>query len=190
MSLEKIVSKVEADSKAAEQVILQEAGQYRNGQLKQASKKCDAILKDFTQKAETTVAQLRSREEAGLEMEIKKRTLSSRKNILDSAFEGVLEHFKSLPASTKKDLYATLLSKASKEIPSGKIRHIKGEESMFSGFKAYTKGEPIDSIGGFIVESVDGRLEMDMRFEVLLKELWDRNLGEVSSMLFQDGAKP
>jgi vacuolar-type H+-ATPase subunit E/Vma4 len=190
MSLEKIVSKVESDSKAAEQAILQEAARYRNEQIRQTSLKRDEILKEFNLKAEQTIVQLRSREEAGLEMEVKKRMLSSRKNVLDSAFAGVLEHFKNLPAGAKKNLYAALMARVSKEIPSGKIRHLKGEESLFSGFKAYTKGEPTEGIGGFIVVSADGHLEMDMRFEVLLKELWDRNLGEISAKLFHDGEKP
>jgi vacuolar-type H+-ATPase subunit E/Vma4 len=189
MSLEKIVSKVVADSQAAEQAILQGATRYRNEQLRQASQKSDEMLKEFNLKAEQAIAQLRSREEAGLEMEVKKRMLSSRKNTLDSAFAGVLEHFKNLPAGAKTGLYVALMARVSKEIPSGKIRHIKGEDSLFSGFKAYTKGEPIEGIGGFIVVSADGRMEMDMRFEVLLKELWDRNLGEISAKLFSDGAQ-
>jgi vacuolar-type H+-ATPase subunit E/Vma4 len=190
MSLEKIVSKVESDSKAAEQAILQDAARHRNEQLKQASQKRDDVLKEFSLKAEQAITQLRSREEAGLEMEVKKRMLSSRRNVLDSAFAGVLEHFKNLPPGTKKNLYVALMGMVSKDIPSGKIRHLKGEDTLFSGFKAYTKGEPTEGIGGFIVVSADGRLEMDMRFEVLLKELWDRNLGEISTRLFNDGEKP
>ncbi|MDO9538180.1 MAG: hypothetical protein Q7J68_07660 [Thermoplasmata archaeon] len=187
MSLEKIVSKVEADSKAAEKAILQEGAKYRNEQLKLANQKRDEILTDFSQKAEQTITQLRAREEAGLEMEVKKQMLASRRKILDSAFEGVLEHFRNLPASTKKQLYAALMARVTKDISSGTIHCVKGDEALFSGFSAFTKGEPIQGVGGFIVKSSDGRLEMDMRFEVLLKDLWDRNLGEISAQLFSDG---
>jgi len=189
MSLERIVSKVEQDSKAAEQAILSEAAQYRNSQLAEAKRKRDAILAEFAAKAEQAIAQMRSREEAGLEMEVKKMSLASRKRILDTAFRSVLEHFSGLPQARKRKVYAALLAKASEDIPRGKIRHLKGEEPLFPASQAYARGENITGAGGFIVESADGHLEMDMRFEVLLKDLWDRNLAEVSAMLFGDGGR-
>ncbi len=190
MSLEKIVSKVEQDSKAAEQAMLQEAAKQRNERITQANRRRDEILAEHSHKALQTIAQLRSREEAGLEMEVKKRMLMSRKRILDTAFRGVLEHFAKLSPADKKKIYAALMAKAAKDIPSGRIHFVKGEESLFSGHSGYTKGGHITSAGGFILESDDGHLEMDMRFEVLLKDLWDRNLGEVSSMLFGEGGHP
>lgn len=189
MSLEKIVSRIEQDSKAAEQAILQESAQNREKQLKQANQEKARILKDFTAKAEQAIAQLRLREEAGLEMELKKNALASRKRSMDRAFEGVLEHFRALPAGEKKKLYAALMAQVVKDIPAGRIRHLKGEESLFSGFPGFKSGEPIQGVGGFIAVSTDGRLEMDMRFEVLLKDLWDRSLGEISAQLFGDGAQ-
>ena len=187
MSLEKIVSKIDADSKAAELAILQEGARHRDEQLKAASQKRAEILKEFNVRAEQAITQLNSREIAGLEMEIKKRMLASRRRTLDSAFEGVLEHFKKLPNTAKKNLYAALMAKAMKDIPSGTVRHLKGEESLFSAYSSFRSGQPIDGIGGFIVQSPDGKLEMDMRLEVLLRELWDRNLGEISARLFSDG---
>lgn len=190
MSLEKIVSKVERDSQAAEQAILQEAARYRNEQIAQANRRRDEILAEYSRKAAQTIDQLRSREEAGLEIEVKKRMLASRKRILDTAFRGVLEHFAKLPPADKKKIYAALMAKAAKDIPRGKIHLVKGEESLFSGHSGYTKGGHITGAGGFKLGSDDGHLEMDMRFEVLLKDLWDRNLGEVSSMLFGEGGHP
>jgi V/A-type H+-transporting ATPase subunit E len=188
MSLEKIVSKVEQDSKAAEQAILKEAARSRSELLAQAKQTRDEILSGYRQKADRTIAQMRTREEAGLEMEVKKRMLASRRKVLDSAFLGVMEHFANLPAASKKKIYAALMDSASRDLPRGKVRCVKGEESLFSGFPAYEKGAPIEGAGGFILESQDGRLEIDMRFEVLLKDIWDRNLGEISARLFDEGA--
>ena len=189
MSLEKIVSKIEADSLAAEQAILQEAAKYRNEQHKLANQRKAEIMAEYKSKADNAIAQLSAREEAGLEMELKKSALASRKRTLDRAFESVLEHFRNLPASEKKKLYQALMARVTKEIPTGKIRPAKKEESLFSSIGAFKLGEPINCIGGFIAESPDGKLEMDMRFEVLLKDIWDHNLSEISALLFSNGEK-
>ena len=45
-------------------------------------------------------------------------------------------------------------------------------------------GEDIDGLGGFVLESADGSVLMDYRFEGRLRNAWDASLGEVSSVLF------
>lgn len=187
MSLEKIVSKVEADSKAAEAGILREAEAQRQEALAAAKMRRDELLAEYKARAEQAVAQLKAREEAGLEMELKKRTLASRRRTLDRAFTSVLAHFAALPQDSKKRLYKSMMARVSAEIPGGKLRCRKGDEGLLSGFRGFSAGEPIDCAGGFIAVSDDGRVEVDMRFEVLLREVWDRNLGEVSAILFGDG---
>lgn len=186
MSLEKIVSKVEADSKEAEARTIGEAERQRDEILASAGKRRDELLAEYREKAEQAAALLRSREEAGLEMELKKRTLASRKRTLDRAFASVLAHFAGLAPDVKKRLYSALMARVAAEMPSGKTRCRKGDEGLLSGFPGFSTGEPIDCAGGFIAVSLDGRIEVDMRFEVLLRDIWDRNLGEVSAMLFGD----
>jgi vacuolar-type H+-ATPase subunit E/Vma4 len=50
-----------------------------------------------------------------------------------------------------------------------------------SGYKI---GDDIDGFGGFVLESSDGSVIMDYRFEGRLREAWSASLGEVSGILF------
>jgi V/A-type H+-transporting ATPase subunit E len=187
MSLENIVSRVEADSRAAEAGILREAEAQRDEALAAARRRSGEVLAGHRAASEAATAHLRSREEAGLEMELKKRTLASRRRTLDQAFESVLCAFAELPQDEKRRLYKAMMARAAAEIRSGKVRCRKGDEMLLSGFQGFSVGEPIDCRGGFIAVSQDGRVEVDMRFEVLLRDLWGRNLGAVSGILFGDG---
>ena len=187
MGLEKIVSKILADSKAKEQSILADAQKDSQGILADAQKQKAEILDSYKVKAEQSAAQMRAREEAGMEIEVNKKMLSIRREILEDAFEGVLQHFMKIQDSEKRKLYTAMVARLRTEIPSGTIHCRKGEEGMFSGVSGFRVGPPVDTIGGFIAENSDGTLIMDMRLEVLLKEIWDKHLVEVSGLLFPDG---
>mgnify|MGYP000414797051 FL=1 len=47
-----------------------------------------------------------------------------------------------------------------------------------------TIGEPIVGLGGFVLESPDGSVSYDMRFNTLLESTWGGKLAEINSILF------
>ena len=187
MGLDKIVTRVIADSKANEANILAEANKEREELLREAAKKRAEILESFRIDMEKTISLMKKRADAGMEIDVKKEMLSTRKRILENVFHEVLEHFCEIPEASKRKLYSALTTKLLGEFTQGTIRCRKGEEHLFRGIGQFTVGEPIDTVGGFMAESADGNLVMDMRFEGLLKELWDSNLDKISSLLFEDG---
>lgn len=187
MGLDKIVTRVVADSKANEANIIAEANKEREELLHEAAKKRAEILETFRVDMEKTISQMKVRAEAGMEIDVKKEMLSTRKHILENMFEKVLEHFRDIPDANKRKLYSSLTAKLLGEFTQGTIHCRRGEEHLFRGIGQFTVGEPIDTAGGFLAESADGNLVMDMRFEGLLKELWDDNLDKISNLLFEDG---
>ena len=186
MGLDKIVTRVVADSKAGEANIIAEANKEREALLHEAASKRAEILETFRIDMEKTISQMKIRAEAGMEIDVKKEMLSTRKQILENMFQKVLEHFSEISDASKRKLYSALTSKLLLEFTQGTIHCRKGEEPLFRGIGQFTVGEPIDTAGGFMAESADGNLVMDMRFEGLLKELWDDNLDKISSFLFDD----
>ena len=42
----------------------------------------------------------------------------------------------------------------------------------------------VEGIGGFVLESKDGSVVIDYRFEDRLRTAWENSLGEVSTILF------
>ena len=186
MGLDRIVTRVVADSKATEASILAEATKEREALLREAAKKKAEMMESFRIDMEKTISQMKIRAEAGMEIDVKKEMLSTRKQILENMFDRVLEHFRDIPDASKRELYSALTARLLDEFSQGTIHCRKGEEHLFRGIGQFTVGEPIDTAGGFMAESSDGNLVMDMRFEGLLKELWDSNLDKISSLLFED----
>lgn len=187
MGLEHIVERIVAESQAEEKRILSEAEVERQRMLSEAGKKRDEILADYRKQADDAVAQLKQREAARTEVEVKKRFLEIMKEILDDARHTVMGHFGALPEDTKRKYYSAMLKQVVSELPAGVIRCRRGEEKFFSGIPNFTVGENIDCIGGFLAESTDGRVVLDMRFDDIIREIWEKNAGEISSIIFPEG---
>ena len=48
----------------------------------------------------------------------------------------------------------------------------------------FPMGDDIDGLGGFVLESKDGSVVLDYRFDSLLEQAWKANLGSVNKALF------
>ena len=187
MSLEKIVASILANSKADEQNILLEARADARAVMDEASHGKAKILENYRIKTEKTISMMKERAEAGMEIDEKKEILSIRRQILEDMFNRVLEHFSNLPDASKQKLYSAMAARLLTEFTRGRIHCRRDEAHLLGGIGQFSMGEPIDTAGGFLAENDDGTLVMDMRFEVLLKDLWDRNLDIISGLLFEDG---
>ena len=64
------------------------------------------------------------------------------------------------------------------------IKHTRGAEA--GGFHEFEIGEDIDGLGGFVLESPDGSVLMDYRFEGRLRDAWEASLEEVNKILFEE----
>jgi len=187
MGLEDIVERIVAESEAEEKRIISEAEAERQKILSEAGKKREEILARYRQLIEENTAQLQQREAARTEVEVKKLFLRVRKEILDYAHSAVLEHFSALSDDTRRKYYSAMTKKVLAELSAGIIHCRAGEERFFSGIPGITVGEPIECIGGFLAESTDGSVVLDMRFDDIVSEIWDRNAGEISSIIFPEG---
>ncbi|GEM_PF-3324595 len=187
MGLENIVERIVAESQAEEKRIISEAEAERQKMLGEAGKKRDEILANYRRRMEEAVVQLKQREAARTEVEVKKRLLESRKEILDYAHNAVLDHFRNLPDDVKRKYYSAMARRVVAELSGGVIRCRAGEERFFSGIPNFTVGENIDCIGGFLAESTDGSVVLDMRFDDIVSEIWEKNAGEISGIIFPDG---
>ena len=50
--------------------------------------------------------------------------------------------------------------------------------------KAYSMGDDVDGLGGFVLESEDGTLSFDLRFDTLLEDAWAEQRAAVNETLF------
>ncbi len=148
-----------------------------NAQISEMKEKQD---KRVEEEKETLARQERS----SADLESKKLVLSKKKEILTEAFETALQQLENVPANKKLAYYKAMVDSAKTIIPAPKA--IISEKDNFSaadlGVVSVEKDPKVRS--GLLLQSEDGKIEVDMQFEVILQNIWDNNLKQLSEILF------
>ena len=148
----------------------------------------EAQISEMKEKQDKRVAEeketLARQERSSVDLESKKLVLSKKKEILAEAFESALQQLENVPADKKLAYYKAMVNSAKTIIPAPKA--IISEKDTFSaadlGVVSVEKDSKIRS--GLLLQSEDGKVEVDMQFEVILQNIWDNNLKQLSEILF------
>ena len=150
--------------------------------------KVDAEIAEVKQKEDKRVAEtketLARQVSSSADLESKKLVLSKKKEILAEAFESALAKLEAMPADKKLAYYKAMVASAKNIIPEPKA--IISEKENFSaadlGVSSVEKSPSITA--GLLLQSEDGKFEVDMQYRVLLQNIWDSNLKQLSDILF------
>lgn len=105
--------------------------------------------------------------------------LDKKAEIIDAAFAEAKKKLK----NKNKTLLAKLFKQAQKDITVHTVYCAKKDVSHFSGASATVKATPTIE-GGFIAENKDGSISVDYTYDTLLARVKDRNLHNVTEVLF------
>ncbi|GIT41099.1 MAG: hypothetical protein Ct9H300mP10_01090 [Methanobacteriota archaeon] len=186
MSLDKLASEIESMAKAEAKKIADDA----KAEAKRISGETKASVKEYREaaigQAERMSDQVAVESIAAARQRNQKRLLVARRAELDAAWEEVVSQVGSANLKGREDILDSLLGKAAEEAGEGMVlRPVSVDREALSGNSDdFQMGEDIDGLGGFVLESADGSVLMDYRFEGRLRDAWDASLGEVSSILF------
>ena len=192
MSLDKLASEIESMAKAEAKVVSKEAkaeakrigdeakdsvAEYRDAAITQAEKMSDRI-------AVESIAAARQRNQ--------KRLLVARRAELDATWSEVMSQVGEADLKGREDILLSLIKMADVESvddmvlrPVAVDREALTDLSENSGLSNdFQMGGDIDGLGGFVLESQDGSVLMDYRFEGRLRDAWEASLGEVNNKLF------
>jgi V/A-type H+-transporting ATPase subunit E len=132
-----------------------------------------------------TVGNLARQERSSAELESKKVVLSKKKDVLNRAFETALADLENMPAKKKLAYYKAMVASAKDVIPEPKAV-ISVNDKFTAADLGVTAVEQSNKIrSGIILQSEDGKIEVDMQFSVLLKSVWDSNIKEITDILFE-----
>ena len=192
MSLDKLASEIESMAKAEAKVVSKEAkaeakrigdeakdsvAEYRDAAITQAEKMSDRI-------AVESIAAARQRNQ--------KRLLVARRAELDATWSEVMSQVGKADLKGRENILESLMEMATAESGDDMIlRPIAVDRKILTAFSE-TRGEyhdfqiggDIDGLGGFVLESPDGSVLMDYRFEGRLRDAWEASLGEINNKLF------
>jgi len=192
MSLDKLASEIESMAKAEAKIVSKEAkaeakrigdeakdsvAEYRDAAITQAEKMSDRI-------AVESIAAARQRNQ--------KRLLVARRAELDATWSEVMSQVGEADLKGREDILLSLIKTADVESvddmvlrPVAVDREALTDLSENSGLSNdFQMGGDIDGLGGFVLESQDGSVLMDYRFEGRLRDAWEASLGEVNNKLF------
>ena len=192
MSLDKLASEIESMAKAEAKVVSKEAkaeakrigdeakdsvAEYRDAAINQAEKMSDRI-------AVESIAAARQRNQ--------KRLLVARRAELDATWSEVMSQVGKADLKGRENILESLMEMATAESGDDMIlRPIAVDRKILTAFSEthgeyhdFQIGGDIDGLGGFVLESPDGSVLMDYRFEGRLRDAWEASLGEINNKLF------
>ena len=182
MGLEAIIEEIKAKGRAEADTISGETSQEVSKIIADAqasAAKINAVKQEAVRKE---IDRMRQQELSSANLEIKKLMLNARKDILDEVYESAKDSISKLPAEKNKMILKSIIEK--NESGNSKI-FSKGKDK--ATVKKITKLEfagEIDCIGGVVIENKDGTEVLDFRYDMILKNVNEQSLKQVSDILF------
>ncbi len=184
MALDKVVEDIlESARKDASQLIAT-AEKEKASILQQGNESIAAKKLERQKQLDETIRRLNQQEVSSAELEAKRVVLNVRKDVLDQVSAGTLKELASMPDSEKAQLYAKLLNNGAKIIPQPKVFCPMGEAKLLSGVSGVGSIQEVEMEAGIILESKDGMFRLDYRFRTMLEDIWEKELKNVSNILF------
>ena len=188
MSLKNLASEIESMAEAEARKVTDEARAQAENIRKAANDGVKEYSDEAMVKAERTSSQITVESIAAARQRNQKRLLVVQRAELDSTWGEVVATVGSKSMDDRDKILKSLLKEAKGAAEKGMIlRPVKTDRVALSkGAGQFKIGDDIGGLGGFVLESEDGSVMMDYRFEGRLREAWDSSLGEVSRILFRD----
>jgi len=182
MTLESAVEAILEQGKAEANRVLEEARNERQRMLSDVRAEAKALAE--TEKAAHVEAERkRVQELARAELESRKIVLAAQKEALDRVYEGALDRLGRL--SDNADILRTLLKANESEWRSGgKVYCSPRDEAVVRKIVGDSFAGTIECAGGVVIESADGTRRDDLRYETLLRDVWDDAVKEVAETLW------
>lgn len=185
MALDKVANEILENAKQEGDLRIQEAEKERARILQEADQKIERMRKADEKELQDALLRMRRQELSSAELESKKIVLNKRKDILNRTFDEMLEELSTMPPAEKSAFYKKILAEGTKIIPMPRVFCPKGEADLLAGISDYESLTETDMESGLILENKDGTVHLDLRFRTLLETIWEKELKDISTVLFE-----
>lgn len=148
-------------------------------EARQTAKK---IMGETLSKAEDDIKKMRQQETSSSNLEVKRAILNARKEVLENVYMKSLETIAELPPSKNEELLKAIIEK--QQINGNKIYSNKDSEEIVKKLSTLEYAGNIDCIGGVVIENEDGTIRLDYTYDLILKNMNERSLKQLSDILF------
>lgn len=183
MTLDSVIQAIQAKGKAEVDAILAEAQAERERSLAEVRAESDKALADAETRAKEAAERKRVQDLARAELEARKLVLAAQKEDLDEVYQHALARLASL-RENPEFLRILLTANEAEWKAGGKVYSNARDESAVKGLVGRAYAGHIDAAGGLVIESADGSRRVDLRYESILRDVWDDNVREVAEILW------
>ena len=185
MTLDNIVQEVLKQGHTEANKIQKKAGKQVLAILAQATKEVNDLNEQAKVQANQEAGIVSRKQMSSAELESRKQTLQTKAEVLDRVKTEVLKRMHDLPIVDRERHIKKLLAKARNIIPEGTVKvRPQDQDVLKANLGGYRMGEPVEIMGGIIVESNDRKMVLDLSFETLFEESWELNFAQISNELF------
>ncbi len=182
MGLDAIVEEVKARGKAEAERISGETYLEVSKIVAEAKSHAAKIKAEKQEAVKKEIETLRQQELAGGHLEVKRALLNSRKEVLDEVYEKSKESLIKLSPDKNQKILKTILENAGGT--SARIYSNAKDKELVKKFTKLKYAGEIECIGGIILENESGTESLDFRYEMILKNVSEQSLKQVSDILF------
>ncbi|MEO2117611.1 MAG: V-type proton ATPase subunit E [Methanocaldococcus sp.] len=198
MGVDKIKTKILEDAKAEANKIISEAEEEKAKILEKAKEEAEKRKAEILKKGEKEAEMTKNRIISEAKLEAKKKLLETKEEIIEMAINKLKEELTKLPEQPEyKDKLIKLIKDGATSLGGGELvvrlnkRDIeliddstlwnleKEVESITKKVTVLKKGEPVDIIGGCIIETADGLKSLDNSLEAI----FNRNLNVIRARI-------
>jgi len=184
MGLERVIDEILAAGEERRRKIIGEGDAERQRILSSAKAEAESARKERIKEVERRASLTKQQSLSSAELEAKKRLLKEQNALLIQAKGEVLKSLSALDADARKDLLGKLSKIAAKQLSKGVIHCRKEDEKMIGVPPGFKKAADLNASGGILAESEEGDYRMDLTFEVLLDDIWNKDVQKVYEIMF------
>ncbi|MEF8813311.1 MAG: V-type ATP synthase subunit E [Halovenus sp.] len=192
MSLETVAEDIREQARARADEILDSAETEAEEIRESARADAEEIREERMAEVEREVAQEREQTLSGAKLEAKQARLEARREMLQSVHEDVEREIASLDGEQRRELTKALLDAAAAEFDGDGSVSVYGRpddraliEELLAEYDGFEYAGERECLGGVVVESEASRVRVKNTFDSILEDVWEDNLREISTRLFE-----
>lgn len=183
MALDTVIQAIQAKGKAEVDGILAEARVERERMLSEVRAEAAKSVTDAEARARQEADRKRVQDLARAELEARKSVLAAQKEVLDEVYQRALTRLGNLKENPEF-LRALLHANEAEWKAGGKVYSTARDEAIVKAVVGRAYAGHLDGNGGLIIESADGTRRVDLRYESILRDVWNDSVKEVAEVLW------
>ncbi|WP_122087958.1 V-type ATP synthase subunit E [Halalkalicoccus subterraneus] len=192
MSLETVAEDIREEARARARDIEADADERVDAIIAEAEADAAEIRSDREHEVEREIAQEREQKLSSANLEAKQKRLEARRDVLEDVHERVEAEIAALDGERREELTDELIAATAEEFDENASVQVYGradDEALIAAllepYAGYEYAGEYDCLGGVVAESESSRVRVNNTFDSVLDDVWEDNLKEASTRLFE-----